>query len=249
MAFGQSLRCLSDNCTLPNPPTQGTHTSTQTQIIWNWNPVSNATGYKWNTTNDYSSATDMGSAITKTETGLTPNTTYTRYIWAYNICGASLVTTMTCQTSQSFTIGQNYGGGVIFWIDDTGQHGLISATSDQSTGALWGCYGTTIGTSYAIGTGQANTTAIVNGCSEAGTAARICNDLVLNGYSDWFLPSKDELNQMYEQRTAIGGFTIHWYWSSFEYNPNNAWVQSFTSGNQDIGFKSNAYHVRAVRAF
>jgi hypothetical protein len=158
---------------------------------------------------------------------------------------------LTSQTLQSYSIGQSYGGGIIFYIDGTGLHGLISATSDQSTGAQWGCYETTIGgTSTAFGTGQANTTAILNGCSEAGRAARICNDLSLNGYDDWFLPSKDELNQMYAQRTAIGGFTSNYYWSSSELNAFYAWDQYFDLGSQPyFKSKSNTLYVRAVRAF
>jgi hypothetical protein len=82
----------------------------------------------------------------------------------------------------TYTIGQAYGGGIIFYLDGTGLHGLISAPSDQGF-AIWGCFGTLIGgTGAGIGTGQANTTIIVNGCNTAGIAARICNDLVLNGY-------------------------------------------------------------------
>ena len=84
-ANGFSVRCVRD-CSAPNAPTPGTHVPAGTQIIWNWNSVTGATGYKWNTTNDYSSATDMGAAITKTETGLICGTSYTRYIWAYNSC-------------------------------------------------------------------------------------------------------------------------------------------------------------------
>ena len=153
--------------------------------------------------------------------------------------------------STSFTIGQSYRGGIIFYIDGTGQHGLISATSDQSTGAPWGCGGTTIGgTSTAIGTGQANTTAIVNVCTTAGIAASICNDLMLNGYDDWFLPSLDELNQMYLQRNVIGGFATLYYWSSSEYGSDYAWYQNFANGNQYYGAgKYGAFYVRAVRAF
>jgi hypothetical protein len=105
------------------------------------------------------------------------------------------------------------------------------------------------GTGIAIGTGQANTTAIVNGCGEAGIAARICNDLVLNGYDDWFLPSKNELYQMYLHRSAIGGFTNDFYWTSSEYDEYQAWIQYFVTGLQNWYYKALPYYVRAARAF
>ncbi len=149
-----------------------------------------------------------------------------------------------------FKIGQNYGGGIIFYIDDTGNHGLIAAPSDQSSSAEWGCYKAEIGkTSTAIGTGQANTTAIINNCPDGGIAARICNDLVLNGYSDWFLPSKEEMHQMYLEKTVIGGLTNNWYWSSSEYGAYTAWNQPFAKGSQAKYSKSSTGYVRAVRAF
>ncbi|MFZ4521341.1 MAG: DUF1566 domain-containing protein [Bacteroidales bacterium] len=149
-----------------------------------------------------------------------------------------------------YAIGQNRMGGIIFYIDGTGQHGLISAPGDQSTGAIWGCNGTTIGTSTSLGSGQANTTLFVNGCSTAGTAARICDELVLNGYSDWFLPSKDELHQMYLQKAAIGGFILTYYWSSSESTSLTAWFELFQDGFQyGQASKTTATYVRAVRAF
>jgi hypothetical protein len=151
----------------------------------------------------------------------------------------------------TFSIGQSYGGGIIFYIDGTGQHGLIAATSDQSTGAQWGCYGTIIGANgTTIGTGQSNSTIIINGCNEANIAARICEDLVLNGYSDWYLPSKDELNQMYLKKTIIGGFSGWWYWSSSEYDAYGAWDQAFDDGSQHhSGNKNTNKPVRAIRSF
>jgi uncharacterized protein (TIGR02145 family) len=89
-----------------------------TEVVWNWNTVSGATGYKWNTTNDYATATDMATVTTKTETGLTCNTAYTRYVWAYNACGNSSPLTLTQTTSACSTAGMpcpgipnvSYGG-------------------------------------------------------------------------------------------------------------------------------------------
>ena len=85
-------------------------------------------------------------------------------------------------------------------------------------------------------------------CSTAGIAARLCGDLVLNGYSDWYLPSKDELNQLLTNQTAIGDVTHHFYWSSSEYSTALAWWSSF---DFNIGpqWKSFIGYVRAVRSF
>jgi len=150
-------------------------------------------------------------------------------------------------------IGDTYQGGVVFYLDGNGG-GLIAAPSDQSS-AAWGCYGQSIGgTSSAVGTGAANTTAIVSGCSESAIAARICADLTLGGYTDWFLPSKDELNQMYINKTTlegVSGFTAFsdYYWSSTEYDNDFAWFQYFSFGGQYVTEKYFTGSVRAVRAF
>ena len=102
----------------------------------------------------------------------------------------------------------------------------------------------------AIGTGNQNTIDIMNGCSEPGIAARLCGDLVLGGYSDWYLPSLDELNQLYVNRVAIGGFAFNSYWSSTEFNTDSAWRQYFFNGSQYFyDGKNNLTNVRAVRAF
>jgi len=151
-------------------------------------------------------------------------------------------------------IGQQFGGGIIFYIDGTGNHGLIASPTDQSVGAQWGCYPTsTKETSIAIGKGKANTKAIVNECSETGIAARICDNLVLNGYSDWFLPSKDELNQIFLNKNFIGGFANGYYWSSSENisksTSNYTWNQFFGTGGQGYATKNTKCCVRAIRAF
>lgn len=116
---------------------------------------------------------------------------------------------MDIQVDYETLIGTFYGGGILAYILKQGDpgyvhvqiKGLIAAPSDQGS-AKWGCPGTIIGgTNTALGTGAANTAAILAGCSdEAGIAARLCDNLVLNGYSDWFLPSKNELNKLFKFR-------------------------------------------------
>ena len=169
--------------------------------------------------------------------------------------------------SCSFTlsIGHTYQGGIVFWIDpNDSTQGLIAAPTDHSTNAKWGCYGTLISGAdgTAIGTGNQNTIDIEVGCTTSGIAADICANLTLNGYSDWFLPSKDELNQMWlniGQGNSlglgnIGGFANSSYWSSTEFNSERAWWQYFhqtgsPAGSQSGTYKSFTSKVRAVRAF
>ena len=94
-----SWNIASVGCTIPAAPVAGTQTPTVNQVTWNWNVVPGATGYKWNTTNNYAIATDMFAATTTTETGLTCNTAYTRYAWAYNTCGNSAPVALNQTTS------------------------------------------------------------------------------------------------------------------------------------------------------
>ena len=142
------------------------------------------------------------------------------------------------------------GGKVFYLTDATGEHGLEAAPEDQSSEIEWGCYGTEVGgTSSAIGTGKANTTAINRAC-RAETAASIAASYSLNGFSDWYLPSKDELNLLYTYQLAGGeGLTTSPYWSSTEINSTDAWRQSFFNGTQYGSGKMDTQSVRAVRAF
>lgn len=429
----------------PAAPAAGTHVPSLTQIVWNWETVYNASGYKWNTVNDFGSATDMGSLTAKTEAGLTCNTAYARFVWAYNACGNSLMTTLTnstltCATlptvtttlitdimqtiatgggtvtsdggatvttrgvcwstnpdptlsdshtadgggTGSFTssltgltaatyyhvrayatnslgtsygnevtfftladlptvttnavtnitqntamcggnvisdggavvtgkgvcwstmhnptisdsrtndgsdtgtftsyltglsdntqyyvrayatnetgtsygnevsfnntyyIGKNHGGGFIFYIDVTGQHGLIATPNDLGM-AIWGCNTIFLGvTATAIGTGQANS-AIISGSCGGGTAAKMCDDLVLDGYDDWFLPSLDELYQSGYVNYLIPNYTPSYYWTSSETSSCCATVYNFYGAYPFTGYwKNSDGYVRAIRAF
>jgi len=150
----------------------------------------------------------------------------------------------------NLTIGQSYQGGIIAYIDSTGQHGLIAATEDQIEIQWYNGTNIVIGTGTAIGTGLTNTNAIIAAHDGSGSyAASIARDYNGGGYTDWFLPSKDELNILYENKTAIGGFTDYSYWSSTEFDNVNAWKQYFNDGNQVFYYKQDANIVRAVRAF
>jgi hypothetical protein len=156
-------------------------------------------------------------------------------------------------------IGESYGGGIVFYVYDNGQHGLIAATSDQSAGVQWynGTFRLTGTTGDGLHSGAMNTALIVAtqiADNQAGNfAAKVCADfsVTVGGitYGDWYLPSKYELSLLYIQRTVVGGFSSVHYWSSLEVVSNNAWSQLFGAGNQNSYGKNDLHYVRAIRAF
>jgi hypothetical protein len=197
-------------------------------------------------------------SFTSNITGLNANTVYYLRAYAINAGGTNYGDQVSVRTTD-YAIGESALGGKIAYLLQPGDpsydanitHGLVATNADISTSAQWGCYGIFIGADgTAIGTGNQNTINITARCSAAGIAARLCADLVEGGYSDWFLPSKDELNKLYLNRVAIGGFSNADYWSSTEVNQNFAWYQIFTFFFQDGAIKTYpSGYVRAIRSF
>jgi uncharacterized protein YaiE (UPF0345 family) len=165
-----------------------------------------------------------------------------------------------CEGNITAEIGDIFEGGYLFYLDESGEHGLVAALEDLGD-FEWGCYGEYVdgADGISIGTGYQNTLDIVNqGCStENGgiTAAQAALDAEINGYSDWYLPSKDELLEMYNTignggpEGNIGGFEYAYYWSSLEANNNYAWVVDFSNGYAGSSYKNYTRLVRIIRAF
>ena len=153
--------------------------------------------------------------------------------------------------TNTLAIGDSYQGGIIFWLDATGQHGLIAATADQSTGIMWnnGSYTITNVVRDGIGAGIYNTERIIVNQGVGSYAAQLCANYQGGGYGDWYLPSKYELSLLYAQRTVIGGFDNTLYWSSNEFDVNQAWMQAFYVNHQTSLNKQTTGWVRAIRAF
>ncbi|MES2592777.1 MAG: DUF1566 domain-containing protein [Bacteroidota bacterium] len=218
-----------------------------------------ASGVCWSsstnpTTLDNISTDGTGTGIfTSSLTGLTMGTVY--YVRAY--ATNSIGTAYGDELSFTAGIGVSYQGGVLAYVLQSGDpgydanvpHGLIAAPSDQSTGIAWdnGSSTATGAIATALGTGNANTITIAGYGSGA---AQLCNDLVLNSNSDWYLPSKDELNKLYLSKAEIGGFSNNVYWSSSEFDTYYAANQYFFDGTQyDSSAKYVHRSVRAIRSF
>lgn len=164
--------------------------------------------------------------------------------------------------SDTITIGDFHQGGIVFYLDNTGEHGLICALVDQSFDAQWGCPPLSIdgANGTGIGAGHQNTLDIVSGCSSttSGFAAELCYDFEVNGFDDWFLPSKDELDSLYQNIEIVDASLLVnegveledvEYWTSSHLNSNTIYVQHFSAGNQFGVSEDELYNVRAIRAF
>jgi|TARA_R110002110_G_scaffold325161_2_gene537184 hypothetical protein len=176
---------------------------------------------------------------------------------------AALEAQIAALATQPAAIGDLRAGGVVFWLDSTGLHGLVCALSDYSTTVEWGCDGSDlpnvtnvpynggipVGLGAEIGDGFNNTNDILTDCTSA-PAALAARSLG----TEWFLPSAKELNQMYINKTTLedaAGFTAfsNSYWSSTEALYDIAWKQYFSNGSQNPNVKPSPGYVRAVRAF
>ena len=180
-----------------------------------------------------------------------------------SITGTSTLTgspvSVTATAEYKPVIGDFKYGGVIFYIDETEKHGLVCAVTDQGTNVTWGCSGTTIpgADGTAIGTGAQNTIDIEAECTDAGTAADLCANLSLNSFDDWFLPSEDELFEIYLNKTTIettalansGNTFSSWYWSSTELSDENARAIALSDGFKSNSPKTGTNEIRAIRTF
>ena len=163
-------------------------------------------------------------------------------------------------------------GGYIFYVKRASSDGwryLEVAPENAELEAKWGAdeYDVT-GTEPKIGAGKKNTQLIVAKLTQLGehdSAAQRCDDLVVNGFDDWFLPSRDELLALYKKSkdsrlermfsrnfkpNRVGMFAGTGYWSSSQHSATGAWYQNFSgNGQKDVCFKDSTYKVRAIRAF
>jgi hypothetical protein len=189
----------------------------------------------------------------KTETDPTGSTSYT-------IIGTSQLLSVPyalyAKTANIHYIGENYGGGIVFYVYDNGRHGLIAATSDQSALVVWTCtdYQSTASNAVmdGINGGLANTERIIIQtlyANEGSYAAQLCANYQGGNYADWYLPSEYELNLLYQQKGVVGGFIGDYYWSSTEASSNSAWKLTFDVGYHLSNYKSTTAYVRAIRSF
>lgn len=168
----------------------------------------------------------------------------------------------------SYQVGDFAEGGIVVWVDETGEHGLVCAKQDQGSEIQWAPQRNKTKYDKRVAGVNSTSTTIFGGKEKYRNnirkyyARKLCKKLKLkesgNSYSDWYLPSRDELDKIYKNREIINNtalknsgsaLTEGYYWSSTEEDKHNTWIQYFKTGKQSFYFKHYLYNVRAVRAF
>jgi hypothetical protein len=231
-----------------------------------------ASGICWSTTatptiaNNITTDGTTSGTFTSSINGLTVGTIYYVRAYATNAIGTSYGATQSFTTVGTFsvlpTVGSSYGGGKVAYVYQNGDPGytssnipvLIASNSNQGFSRWYnGSNITTGATSAALGSGFANTNTIitVQGAVTSSYAAGIARAYTDGIYTDWYLPSQDELNKLYINRGAIGGFdgTMNYFWSSTESSSSSAKMQNYLSSGAVTDFSKNASggYIRAVR--
>jgi hypothetical protein len=273
--------------TAPGKPAAKTPSSistiTTTKPIFTWGKAARATRYEVRVYQGGTlrlRKTGITKLSWKSTTALAKDVGLTWKVRAGNAAGNGVWSKSPAFKVISLAIGDAYRGGKVAYILQSGDpgyvagltHGLIAASADQTVAMHWynGSFTATGATATALGTGRANTDTIVaaQGPTATSYAAGLAQAFTGGGYTDWYLPSKDELNTLFVNQAAIGGFDLTpggspaWgagpYWSSTEVGTDFAWAQYFSAGVQltypagvqHVDYKSGAdYRVRAVRSF
>lgn len=266
------ISCATEEPTVPSVSTQAVSNIKATRAKGSGNLFSNggtailATGVCWDTSatptidDFFTQANSNAGSFSYDMKWLMPNTTYYVRAYATNAYGISYGQAVSFKTDSISAVGDSIQGGIIAYIltstdagyDPNVQHGLIVSLQDQSTSATWqnGTDTITGAAGTVFGTGLSNTNSIVSIQGAGNYAAKLCSDLVLNGYNDWYLPSKAELNLIYNNSFEDGGFSrYNYYWTASEVNANEAWAQDFYDGTMLGKAKNNTYSVRAVRNY
>lgn len=269
LIYNTTTRCLemyeydiwqSIWCAICIPPAQPSLILGSTNIypsmpsaLYSVNPVQGVS-YAWTYTGNgftfsyvpYSGTSEIYTAFSATATsGILSCTPH------YDSCNTT-GTPRTLSVTVNFpcTVGSQVGGGIVFYVGNGKCY--VTPTSDQSNGAQWynGSFNTTSATGIAIGTGQSNTATIIASQGPGYYAAKVCDTLTLGGFTDWFLPSWGELDQMYIQQNIIGGFNYPGYhWGSTEIDAIHAYSRdSYNGGNTEI-HKNMVLPVRCIRGF
>lgn len=205
----------------------------------------------------YNKSTDFTLSLT----GLSGGLTYYARAYVITVGGVTYGNQVQFSTPvPPIEIGQSYGGGIIFYVDKTGQHGLVTPIDDISSSAPWDngnfkYISTIFVTDTAVGTGLANTNAIIKtlGSTTIDYAANMCKSFKLNGFTDWYLPSIDELLLLKRNLSDKGILKLPspTYWSSSTAQVNSPYVYAQFTANADPTLVSvfDNEGVRPVRAF
>ena len=231
--------------------------------------VTGVTGdFQWQQSTDSLTWTNIFGAINNPQTINTSSLPTGYYFFRANILSdslcashilvSSIIKIKTVNNITQVQVGDYFHGGIVFHTEVTTGEGLIAPLNDIGN-FQWGCLDfATNATSTSDG--ATNTITILNNCSERPIAASVCDTSTLNGYSDWFLPSSEQLTWLYENRNYFGPFQddgsgFGGYWSSTEFDDHYAcfyWFESnyLCCGCASVWYnKSNNKSVRCVRLY